>query len=523
MALHKKKHQSMTQKELEARSHARYASGSRHAHNTERGASAASASHAKTESSNNGGAPEPTSEELGRQHALGYYAAKRKKAFKKRILRTLGFSLLGLVCTCGVALAVALVYLNSINHQITGKVTKDLLSVLSDTKDNEPFYTLLLGIDKDEDRAESKEYGPSDGAYRSDTIMLTRIDPKNRKITLISIPRDTYVDMGKHGKQKINAAYSVGGAAYATQVISKFAGVKISHYAEVDMDGFAKVVDTIGGVDVDLPVPVRDPDYTEIDLPAGKQHIDGYTAAQLGRARHAYDKYGDGDTYRAANQRMLIGSILKSVLSSGPTGITSSISTMANYVTTDMNVTEIIGLATKFAGMDVSTDIYSGQCPTTSKYINRTWYEICDTKKWQKMVTRIEEGLPPYDSEAQNTGAGIAGAVGVSSDDSRDKGADPTNSKTNEAYEGTVAVLNATGKQGVARKRADELVAKGFSANPGNARKVVKSTVIYYTKGSEDKAKGAAKVLGVTTKLQENTGQFDSGTDVVVLLGKDQL
>lgn len=521
MALHKKKHQSMTQKELEARSHARYASGSRHALGKRSIASTESQAGANRAHANN--TKDPSSHELGRQNAVSYYALKRKRALKRRILRTLGFSLLGLFCTAGVAFALAFAYLNSINHQINSKVTKDLLSVLSDTKDNEPFYALLLGIDKDEDRAESKEYGPSDGAYRSDTIMLTRIDPKNRKITLISIPRDTYVDMGKHGKQKINAAYSVGGAAYATQVISKFAGVKIAHYAEVDMDGFAKVVDTIGGVDVDLPVPVRDPDYTEINLPAGKQHIDGYTAAQLGRARHAYDKYGDGDTYRAANQRMLIGCILKSVLSSGPAGITNSISTMAQYVTTDMNVTEIIGLATKFAGMDVSTDIYSGQCPTTSKYINRTWFEICDTKKWQAMVARIEEGLPPYEGEAQNTGSGIAGAVGVSSSDSRDKGADPSNSEDSATYEGTVAVLNATGKAGIAQKRADELANKGFSANPGNARRVVKSTVIYYSKGSEDKAKGVAKVLGVAGKLQENTGQYDSGTDVVVLLGKDQL
>ena len=61
------------------------------------------------------------------------------------------------------------------------------------------------------------------------------VDPE--KVTLISIPRDTYVDLGEHGKQKINSAYSIGGAPYTVQVVSDFAGVNISHYAEIDMDG----------------------------------------------------------------------------------------------------------------------------------------------------------------------------------------------------------------------------------------------------------------------------------------------
>lgn len=553
MPLHNKKHQQMTRAQLKALSTSRYASGSRHVQKSYNSASNRDKAAQSFISADNDSQAQPQTlrkKRLGtqlshhehfadhatsqtppnpteihsRNSAVSYYAKKRIATTKKKILRTIGFSCLGFLVTVGVALAAVVGYLYMINGQITGRVGKDLLATLTDTSNNEPFYTLLLGVDKDEDRAEGSTYGPSDSTYRTDTIILTRVDPKNKKITMVSIPRDTYVDLGKHGKQKINAAYSVGGAAYAVQVVEKFSGVKISHYAEVDMDGFAQVVDSIGGVDVDLPVPVKDPNYTKIDLPAGKQHLDGHTAALLGRSRHAYDKYGDGDTFRAANQRMLIGNVMKKVLSSGPAGIASSITTMAKFVTTDMNVTDIIALSTKFVGMDINNDIYSGLCPTISKYINRTWYEICETKKWQEMIKRVDMGLPPFDSEKENTSKGIAGSVGISSSSDGDQtGNTSENSQDDTSFEGSVAVLNASGKQGVAKQKASTLAKKGFSAQPGNSRKVLQNSVVYYTQGNEAKAKGIAQTLGIATKPQLNKGQFDSGTDCVVLIGKDLL
>ena len=138
----------------------------------------------------------------------------------------------------------AAAYIANINSKITKNVDSSLRSVLTETKVTEPFYMLLLGIDRDEDR--TAEAGSADySGFRTDTIILARVDPTKKKVTLISIPRDVMVSMGSNGEQKINGAYSLGGAAYATQVVEEFAGVKISHYAEIDMDGFAKLVDAI--------------------------------------------------------------------------------------------------------------------------------------------------------------------------------------------------------------------------------------------------------------------------------------
>jgi LCP family protein required for cell wall assembly len=393
-------------------------------------------------------------------------------------------------------------------------VDSDLRDTLTQTSDEEPFYMLLLGIDKDEERADSSQYGEDDSAYRTDTIILARIDPTNKKVTLISIPRDLMVDMGSNGEQKINAAYSIGGAAYTTQVVSELAGVSISHYAEIDMDGFGAVVDNIGGVTVDLPVAVSDPDYTGLELAAGEQTLDGTTAALLGRCRHGYDSYGlGGDFYREANQRMLIGAVIDKVMSSDAVTIASTITTLAGYVTTDMSVSDIVSLATEFQGIDVDNDIYSGQCPTTSKYINDTWYEICDTTSWQEIMERVDAGEAPYTDSSQDETSGVAGSVGISTDTS--------DATVTAVYTGNVSVLNASGVQGEAANVANKLTSAGFTTSANNASSNTTTTAIYYNGDGEEKAAGVAETLGLSVTPTKNDGSYSTTVDVVVVLGSD--
>ena len=177
------------------------------------------------------------------------------------------------------------------------------------------------------------------------------------------------------------------------------------------MDGMAAVVDAVGGIDVNLPVAVQDPYHTKLDLPAGEQHLDGKTAAKLCRARHAYDNYGGGDFYRAANQRTVIAAIAKKVLASDPVTMANTVSEMANMVKTDMSVGEIVSLASQMVGMDIENDIMSGQEPTKSVYTNETWYEICDIEAWQQMMERVDAGLSPLPEGEQADTDGISASL----------------------------------------------------------------------------------------------------------------
>ena len=225
--------------------------------------------------------------------------------------------------------------------------------------------------------------------------MLMRVDPQGKKVSLVSLMRDTMVNMGANGTQKLNSAYSLGGAEYTVKVVSEMAGVPISHYAEIDFDGFRDIVNALGGIEVNVPVEINDPEAGGY-LAAGEQTLDGDQALILCRSRHTYDNIGTGkgDEYRAANQRMVIGAIAQKVLSSDLPTMMSTVEALSKHVVTDMSVTDILTLANNMRGMDMSADFYTAVNPTTSQMIDDIWWEVMDEAAWRTMLSRIDQGLP---------------------------------------------------------------------------------------------------------------------------------
>lgn len=351
-------------------------------------------------------------DDLKRYTDVSSYRHRRLKQNRSRTIRIVLLAVLAVVLVVGFGVGV---YISNINAKLTENVTPELREQLVEKEASEPFYLLLLGVDKDEGRvADTEHYGADEHAYRSDSIMLCRIDPQNVKVTMVSIHRDTMINMDDYGVQKINASYAFGGPAYTTKIVAEFADVPISHYAEVDLDRFIAIVDQVGGVTVDLPVPVKDPEYTGLDLPAGVQTLNGTDAALLCRCRHGYDAYGDGDRYRAANQRMVFSEIIKKVLASDPATMAATVATMAESVTTDLAVGDILELATQMYTLDVENDIMTGMEPTDGVFTNNTWYEQCLVDQWRTMMTRVNQGLPPLavDKGEYDSTAGVAGGVG---------------------------------------------------------------------------------------------------------------
>ena len=460
---------------------------------------------------------------LSRGSSRAHYAQARSRRRTHRIART--------VLVCVLALAVAAVglgaaYLGNLNSRLRKNIDSSLLGTLSKKEADKPFYMLLLGVDKDEARAKGSEYGSSEGAYRSDSIMLVRIDPQKKKATLVSIPRDLRVDMGKYGTQKINAAYALGGPTLAVKTVQKLSGVKISHYAEIDMDGMEEVVDAVGGVTVNLGVAVKDPKYTKLNLPAGKVKLDGKKAALLCRARHAYDSYGAGDFYRAANQRAVIAAVAKKVLSSDVATMTKTVTAMADMVHTDMSATDIVSLASDMRGMDTNKDIMTGMAPTESSYVDGGWYEILRESAWEKMMARVEKGKSPYSSSDEDPTSGISAASGSAKKSSAEDDASSSEEDASDvepAYEGSVRVLNGSGISGLAGQSASSLASAGFDAVAGNAAETTRETkVIYNGDDALAKAKGVIETLGLDVAPIANDGSYVNTQDVIVILGSDQ-
>lgn len=319
--------------------------------------------------------------------------ANRAPAQKKRGGGKLKYVLVAVLALVLVGAGAAFAYYQNIEGNLhAGLDQKDLEKYLVETDlTNEPFYMLLMGTDGSSEREEDESFG---GSFRTDSIILARIDPVNKKVSMVSIHRDTMVDMGEYGQQKVNAAHAFGGAALSVKTISDFAGVDISHYAEINFDGFRDIVDALGGVEVDVPVEINDEDAGG-HLDAGLQTLNGEQALILCRSRNTYADSADPDSMRAANQRLVLSAIAEKILSSDVATIANSVTAISKYVTTDLDVSDIIGLAQAMRGMDTSTDFYTAMDPVTNKLIGDGWYTYSNEEEWKAMMKRMDEGLPP--------------------------------------------------------------------------------------------------------------------------------
>ena len=106
-------------------------------------------------------------------------------------------------------------------------------------------------------------------------------------MSVVSLPRDSWVNIPGHGMNKINAAFGLGGPKLMVRTVEEDTGLTINDYVEVDFLGFVKVIDALGGVDICLPTAVND-SYSGLDLSAGKHHVGGVTALEFARDRHSF-------------------------------------------------------------------------------------------------------------------------------------------------------------------------------------------------------------------------------------------
>lgn len=441
------------------------------------------------------------------------YSRQRKQRKRRKIL--VASLLVVLVLVLGGAGA-AFAYISNIQANMQGEVSDEMMAILDKSEPGEPFYMVLMGTDKSEWRDSQAEFVGD--AYRTDSIMLMRVDPQGKKVSLVSLMRDTMVNMGANGTQKLNSAYSLGGAEYTVKVVSEMAGVPISHYAEIDFDGFRDIVNALGGIEVNVPVEINDPEAGGY-LAAGEQTLDGDQALILCRSRHTYDNIGTGkgDEYRAANQRMVIGAIAQKVLSSDLPTMMSTVEALSKHVVTDMSVTDILTLANNMRGMDMSADFYTAVNPTTSQMIDDIWWEVMDEAAWRTMLSRIDQGLPPVteDKVDEETGMVMASSGGGATE------AAATSSGTVKRS-GTVSIRNGTEITGAASSAQTKIGALGYTIDVGNANSTdyAQTIVVYNTSDQAELAAEIASTLGVGTAVQNN-GEYLFESDYLVVIGSD--
>ncbi|MQA07658.1 MAG: LytR family transcriptional regulator [Pseudonocardiaceae bacterium] len=178
---------------------------------------------------------------------------------------------------------------------------------------------LIVGSDsrKGLDAEDSKRLSTGDeaaaGGQRTDTMMLLHIPDNDTKPTLVSLLRDSNVEIPGHGTSKINAAYSLGGAPLLAQTVEQNTGLHIDHYAEIGFGGFANVVDAIGGVEMCIDEKMQD-EKTGVTIPAGCQELEGPQALGFVRMRYS-SATPRSDFDRVQNQRKFVGAMVSEMAS----------------------------------------------------------------------------------------------------------------------------------------------------------------------------------------------------------------
>ena len=326
----------------------------------------------------------------------------------------------------------------------------------------------------------------------SDTMLLLRFDPNSGKFTALSIPRDTQAEIEGHGIRKINEANSYGGPALAAQSVSNLLdGVPIDRYVRVNVQGIAKLVDALGGVEVYVPKDMKYNDFSQhfyINLKQGKQRLDGDKATQFLRFR--YDEYGD--IGRIQRQQTLIRAIVEQSLKPQTLlKLPEILSVIQAYVDTNLTIEELVALA-GFAAQTHRSDVQMLMLPGGFNGNGRhgVSYWLPNREGIEKLVGQhFDQGY----AESNNSDPGRL----------------------------RVAIQDSTGDPEAVRTLVNALGQAGYrNVYVGEAwREPLQVSRIVAQKGDDGSAAALRVALGVGEVLVESTGNLAS--DVTIQLGRD--
>jgi LCP family protein required for cell wall assembly len=274
-------------------------------------------------------------------------------------------------------------YINSVNKTINSINTSEVENMLAPIESpQEPVTILILGLDT---RDTLNDRG------RADIIMMLYLDPEEITGSLLSIPRDTLVDIPDHGEDKINAAYAYGGEELMIKTINSFLGAEINHYVTMDFEGFIQLIDALGGVDINIERPLVDP-KSGANFSAGNHHLTGEQALSYTRSRSTEL----GDIGRIQRQQQLFKELLKQkldvrYLSSVP----YYFNILMDNTRTDLDVLTILSYSKAILSFS-SENFETSIIPSRSDWIKEGTIsvQIPDIEEARAMWQRIINGEP---------------------------------------------------------------------------------------------------------------------------------
>lgn len=391
----------------------------------------------------------------------------------------------------------------------------------------------------------------SDDVGRSDTLFVVTVDTSTKEVAMLSIPRDTRVKIPGKSWDKINHAYAFGGEKLTQQAVEGLLGIKIDHHIKINMAGFKKVIDAIGGITIDVEKrmyyndPYDDNGGLVIDLRPGVQHMDGNTAIQYVRYRDE-----EGDIGRVERQQKFLKAVMNEVASpSVITKIPGIIKEVSSVVESDMSTSEMLNLGkilNDASKKGLKTDMVPGKpayiddisywlpdlmalrkhvaqtlgVTIEDKYLSATQREVVEYEtsipKEMKIVEKPKPVQVPKAAVVPDKPKTVekSPANSIASDPSKGVTKNPTSGKVR------VEVINASGVAEAGDNIASILRGQGIEVTSVmNITNTYKSTVI----ATNTTDSGVVnKLTGLPFKYTMNvTNDEGKSTDAVVVIGKD--
>lgn len=218
-----------------------------------------------------------------------------------------------------------------------------------------------------------EENWQNDERGRTDSMMILTIDKKNSSIKITSLMRDTYVSIPGHSNNRLNAAYTIGGVSLLKDTIKENYGIEIDNTVLVDFKAFSNIIDTLGGIDINLSeaeVEWLTENNVGEGLKTGKNHLSGKQALVYARTRYVETKDGEANDFGRTNrQREILEIIYDEYRDSSITELIDSISEICPYITTDLTQSQIIDYVIASVSMD-NEDIETLRLPMDNAYRN---------------------------------------------------------------------------------------------------------------------------------------------------------
>lgn len=385
-------------------------------------------------------------------------------------------------------------------HKVIAPDESSVKENLTYDRESGKVNLLLVGVDENE------------GSHRSDTIAVLSLDLDQKTLRLLSLPRDTRVQIEGHGWQKLNHAYAYGKVKLLQETVVNYLGLPIHYYAVVNYDSFPKMIDMMGGVDLTVKKRLHYVDHAgglNINISKGAQHMDGETALQYARFRND----ALGDIGRVRRQQNLIQTLLAKmkdpqIIPRVPNLVRETV----KMVQTDMPVTQALQLAAYLRDNGFESMEF-GTLPGKPAYISGVSYWLGDLVKASHFFT------DPVESQDEAMFSGDHEASVEQTEKPRDV------TDIVKALKVPVAVLNGDGSSGVGRKGARELQRLGVDvAYVGNAKHFdYHYSLIYFPQGGtsgnlEREGRLLADLMDLGEKLFRPS---DESAYVTIVLGHD--